>query len=180
MTVKVKPAPAPAGPQERPSLLLPGQWEKLQAQRASSRFLLPVGTSWVERDVLGIADEINARWPNLRVASCSCGHCVIRGHAPHAVLEHCRDGQTRPVMQFVHFTREIIDRLHAMHTSQRPYEQHAAHNEAVRKELKRQAEEQRAEDLAPAVAALESSKTTYRHGGVRYTPGGPERYRKAE
>lgn len=153
------------------SLLLPGQWEQEQLRTASAGFLLPVGTSWVQRDVLGIADEINARWPNLRVASCGCGHCVERGHAPHAVLEYCRDGVTRPVFTFVRFGRDVIDRLHQIHVSQNPQAQHEAHNEAVRKELKRKADEKMDEGLEIIESALRSRKQDWRGpDGLRTDP----------
>lgn len=174
---KVKRAPKTSSVSQRTGLLLPGDWERLQAQAASSKFLLPVGTHWVERDVFGIADEINARWPNLRVASCGCGHCITRGHAPHAVLEHCKDGQTRPVFEFTRFGRDIIDRLHAMHTSQDPLAQHEAHNLKVRAELEAKQAEKRAADLEVAEDALRSTKINYRHDGVEYTPHGPRKIR---
>lgn len=153
------------------SLLLPGQWQEEHLRQASSGFMLPVGTSWVQRDVLGIADEINARWPNLRVASCACGHCISRGHAPHAVLEHCRDGVTRSVFTFTRFDRDVIDRLHQIHVSQDPQAQHVAHNEAIRKELKRKADERQDEALEIVEAALRSTKFDWRGpGGFRTDP----------
>lgn len=154
-------------------LLLPGQWEAERMRAASSGFLLPVGTAWVERDVLGIADEINARWPNLRVASCSCGQCIPRGHAPHAVLEHCRDGLTRPVFTFTRFSRDVIDRLHAIHVSQDPYAQHEAHNRKVRAEIERKQKEERDAALEEPIAALKSSKSSWRGSdGKVYSPHG--------
>jgi hypothetical protein len=144
------------------ALMLPGQWQEEQLRIASAGFMLPVGTAWVERDVLGIADEINARWPNLRVASCACGHCVERGHAPHAVLEYCRDGVTRPVFTFVQFNRDVIDRLHQIHVSNDPAAQHAAHNAALRKELKAKSDAVLDEGLEIVEAALRSPKQDWR------------------
>lgn len=170
MTMTDTRAPAP--------LLLPGDWEKIQAQKASSKFLLPVGTHWVEQDVYGIADEINARWPNLRVASCGCGHCIARGHAPHAVVEHCKDGVTRPVFTFVRFGRDVIDRLHQIHVSQDPQAQHEAHNAAVRKALKAKQDEARKAALEEPEAALRSSKSSWRGSdGKVYSPQGVRKVR---
>ena len=92
-------------------LLLPGQWEKLKAVEASRNFALPLGTHWIERDVFDITSEIQHRWPELRVASCSCGRCMYVGHYPHMVCEVAPDGSYAPVFGFSEFSREVIDRL---------------------------------------------------------------------
>lgn len=173
MSITVREGRRDAGAPRRESLLLPGQWEEDRLRAASSGFMLPVGTSWVERDILGIAEEVNRRWPNLRVASCSCGHCLARGHAPHAVLEHGRDGVTRPVFSFTRFSRDVIDRLHAIHISQNPAAAHAKHNADLRARLKAEADAARREALAEAEAALRSSKSTWKgSNGKTYTPWG--------
>lgn len=172
--IKVRPDRRNAGGPRKQELLLPGQWEKIQAREASSSFMLPVGCQWVQRDVLGIAEEVAARWPNLRVTSCSCGRCLPLGHSPHAVVEFCRDGRTRPVFGFTQFSRDVIDRLHAIHTSQNPHDAHLKHNAALRKALKAEAKAAKDADLEMAVAALESPKTTYTlPGGRKLGPGGP-------
>lgn len=147
----------------RQELLLPGEWERLEAVRAASQFILPVGTQWVQSDVLGIANEVAARWPNLAVASCSCGKdCLRQGHYPHVVLEHTRDGQTVPVFGVVRLTREVIHRLQAIHASQNPLAKHKEQNEQARREAKRQAAERQREDLEVLEAALRSHKVDWK------------------
>lgn len=154
-------------------LLLPGEWERMQAAAASSRFLVPAGTSWVERDVLGIANEVASRWPNLAVASCDCGHCLERNHYPHVVLEHCRDGVTRPVFGFTRMDRDVIHRLQAIHSSQDPQAKHEKIKEAARAEAKRQREEQQQEQLEVIESALRSPKVNWTGpGGAKTNPHG--------
>lgn len=155
------------------TLLLPGQWAQLQARKASSDFLLPVGTAWVSKDVLGISEEISRRWPSLRVASCDCGRCVAAGHEPHAVVEHCRDGVTRPVFGFRQFDRRVITRLHQIHASQDPLKEVQAKNEALRARFEKEAAEAKAAALEEPIAALSNSRTAWRGSdGKTYTPHG--------
>lgn len=141
------------------SLLLPGQWNGPQA--SAGDFLLPVGTDWVERDVLEIGMEVAERFPNLRVASCECGRCVEEGHFPHAVLELCKDGVTRPVFGFREFGRHIIDRLMEIHLSNDPERKLEEANRKARAEVKRQVDEQRREGLEVVRSALESHKVNW-------------------
>jgi len=143
-------------------LLLPGEWEQLQAISASSKFLVPVGTDWVEQDVLGIANEVSIRWPNLAVASCPCGHCLRKGHYPHVVMEHCRDGVTRPVFGFTRLDRRIIDRLKAIHASEDPQAKHEEVKRKARAEAKRKREEEQKEQLEIVEAALRSPKVHWK------------------
>lgn len=159
-----------AGTMEQ-KLLLPGEWERMQAIQASSKFLLPVGTSWVESDVLGIANEVHARWPNLQIASCQCGKCLERGHYPHVVLELTRDGRTEPVFGFTRLNRTVIHRLQAIHASQNPLAKHLEQNEATRAELKSQADQAQREQLEVIEAALKSPKHNWRGPrGMRTDP----------
>lgn len=152
-------------------LLLPGELEQIQAVRASSKFVRPVGTHWVENDVLGVAEEVNRRWPNLRVASCPCGHCLVRGHYPHMVMEHCRDGVTRPVFGATRLNRSIVHRLQAIHESQNPAAQHEELKARHRAEAKRQRDEAQRETLEVVEAALKSPKADWRGpGGFRTNP----------
>lgn len=152
-------------------LLLPGEYERLQAVRASSKFLRPVGTAWVESDVLGIANEVATRWPNLAIASCPCGHCLRRGHYPHVVMEHCRDGVTRPVFGFTRLDRDVIHRLQAIHASQDPAAKHEKLKERHRAEAKRQRDEAQREQLDVIEAALKSRKQDWRGpNGLRTRP----------
>lgn len=154
-------------------LLLPGEQDQIQAIRASSKFVQPVGTHWVEGDVLGVANEVARRWPNLAVASCPCGHCLRKGHYPHVIMEHCRDGVTRPVFGFTRLNRSIVDRLKAIHASNNPQAKHEDLKARHRAEAKRQRDEAQREQLEIAEAALKSSKTDWRGpNGLRTSPYG--------
>lgn len=167
ITVREKGSAAPI----EQKLLLPGEYERIEAIRASSKFLRPVGTSWVENDVLGIAEEVARRWPNLAIASCPCGHCLERGHYPHVVMEHCRDGVTRPVFGFTRLNREIVQRLQAIHTSQDVQAQHDRLKAAHRAEAKRKRDEAQRAQLEVVEAALRSPKHDWRGpDGLRTNP----------
>lgn len=153
------------------NLLLPGDWERVQAISASSKFILPVGTAWVERDVLGIANEVAARWPNLAIASCPCGRCLETGHYPHVVMEHCKDGQTRPVFGFTRMDRDVIHRLQAIHASQNPQAKHEQLKNKARAEAKKRRDDAQREQLEVIEAALRSPKYDWRGpGGIRTNP----------
>ena len=145
-------------PREQAKLLMPGEWERLHAVQASSGFLLPVGVHWVERDVLGIAQEVSRRWPNLRIASCNCGRCVEEGHHPHVVMELTRSGKTVPVFGFMRFGRHVIERLWAIHADQNPNAAAMEHNARQRRALKKKSQEVQAENLEVVEAALNSRK----------------------
>lgn len=170
-TVQVREGGAHAEAPMEQKLLLPGEWEKFQAVQASSKFLRPVGTAWVESDVLGISEEIARRWPSLRVASCPCGHCARRGHYPHVILEHCRDGVTRPVFGFMRFDRDIIHRLQAIHTSQDPAAKQEKFKAKYRADRAKARAEQQREDLEVIEAALRSPKLDWKGpNGLRTNP----------
>lgn len=159
-------------------LALPGDIERLQAIRASSKFVLPAGTHWVENDVLSISNEIASRWPNLRVASCPCNRCLIEGHYPHVILEHCKDGVTRPVFGFTRFSPDVVERLKAIHASEDPAAKHREINERKRTEERKRAEEAQREHLEVVEAALKSRKSDWRGpDGLRTDPyaKGPRR-----
>lgn len=152
-------------------LLLPGEYEKMQAIRASSHFILPVGTQWVQADVLGIANEVASRWPNLAIASCPCGKCKAHGHYPHVVLEHTRTGETVPVFGFMRLNRDVIHRLQAIHTSQDPLAKHKEQNELARAAAKAEADAAQKEQLEVIGAALRSAKHDWRGpNGMRTDP----------
>ncbi len=152
-------------------LLLPGQYEQLEAQRASSHFILPVGTQWVQADVLGIANEVAARWPNLAIASCPCGKCKERGHYPHVVLEHARDGSTAPVFGFMRLNRDVIHRLQAIHASQDPLAKHKEQNELARAAAKAEAAADQRARLEVVGGALRSGKYDWKGpDGLRTDP----------
>lgn len=152
-------------------LLLPGEYEAMQRAEAARHFVLPVGTDWVERDVFNVSDEINARWPNLRVASCSCGRCLTAGHYPHVVLEYCKDGQTRPVFGFTRFGPEIVQRLHHIANADDVRAAHEKHNAALERDRKRREAEAHAERMDVIHSALKSHKTTYTGpNGLRTSP----------
>lgn len=152
-------------------LLLPGDWERMEAVRASSKFILPVGTQWVEADVLGIANEVSTRWPNLQIASCQCGKCLAAGHYPHVVLEHTRNNQTVPVFGFVRLNRDVIHRLQAIHSSQDPLKKHLEQNEQTRAVLKKEADAAQKEQLEVIESALRSHKHDWKGpNGMRTDP----------
>lgn len=154
-------------------LLLPGEWERIQAVQASSKFILPVGTHWVEADVLGIANEVATRWPNLQIASCQCGKCLDRGHYPHVVLEHTKTGRTEPVFGFIKLNRDVIHRLQAIHASQDPLAKHREQNEQTHALLKKEADEKQKENLAVIEAALRNPKYNWKGpNGMRTDPYG--------
>lgn len=162
-----------AGAPQRNPLAIPGQWQAQELRQASQGFLLPVGTSWVQRDVLGVAEEVHRLWPNLRVASCGCGHCLVRGHYPHVVLEACADNVTRPVFGVQRLTAEVIDRLHAIHSDQNPAAAHVRHNEVLRKRFQAEADAARQEALEEPIAALKDTRSTWRgSNGKVYSPQG--------
>lgn len=138
-------------------LLLPGDWST-QQMATGGGLIEPVGTHWVERDVLGVAEEVAQRWPNLRVASCDCGCCLSQGHYPHVVVEMCKDGKTRPVFGFTKFGRHIIERLAQIHVSNQSNEQMEKQNEKVREDLKKKTDEKRRADLEVVESALKSHK----------------------
>jgi len=143
-------------------LLLPGQYERLEAQRASSHFILPVGTQWVQADVLGIANEVASRWPNLAIASCPCGKCKAAGHYPHVVLEHARDGSTAPVFGFMRLNGDVIHRLQAIHASEDPLAKHKEQNELAHAAAKAEAAAAQRERLEVVRAALSSPKLDWK------------------
>lgn len=150
-------------------LLLPGQHERLQSVERSRHFAIPVGTHWVERDVLYVSEEIARRWPNLLVVSCSCGQCGLQGHYPHMVMESCRDGETRPVFGFHEFGRHLIERLQAAHNENTEdlLERMHKENEKVRKAKRDKVRDQQREAAEVVGAALQSPKLKWRGpGGV--------------
>jgi len=146
------------------SLLLPGDWNPLQQGRPGG-LVEPVGTHWVERDVLGVAQEVAQRWPNLRVASCSCNRCHEQGHYPHVVVELCRDGKQRPVFGFSAFGRHIIERLEAIHVANEPDKQAEKANEQAKKAARKQTDDKRRADLEVIEAALRSPKIDWKGPG---------------
>ena len=169
--IKVREGADTAGGTMQQTLLLPGQWERIEAQRRSSQFILPVGTSWVQADVLGVANEVATRWPNLQIASCNCGKCLDRGHYPHVVLEHTRTGETVPVFGFLRLNRDVIHRLQAIHTSQDPLAKHKEQNELTRAALKAEADAAQKEQLEVVEAALRSPKHNWKGpNGMRTDP----------
>lgn len=168
--VQVREGGAHAEAPMKQDLLLPGEWERVQAISASSKFILPVGTAWVERDVLGIANEVSARWPNLAVASCPCGKCLSghTPHYPHVVMEHCKDGVTRPVFGFTRMDRDVIHRLQAIHASQDPQAKHEEVKAKARADAAKAREEAQREQLEIVEAALRSPKQDWRGpNGIR-------------
>ena len=155
------------------SLKLPGQnWESLTQVRDSDKFLIPVGTDFVERDVLGISEEVHrVTGGKCRVASCQCGKCLEKGHYPHVVLEKTRGGHTSPVFGFTNFGPHIVRRLREIHVSNNPNKKSMQNNQKIVAERKRKQDEARQEGLEIVRAALESHKLDWKGpNGIRTRP----------
>lgn len=156
-------------------LLLPGQDSQQKAVRASRDFIIPVGTHWVERDVLMVSEEINRRWPSLLVVSCGCGACDANGHYPHMVVESCEDGRTRPVLGFVEFGRHIIEQLSMAEQTESAdlLERMKRDNDLERARRKKASDEKIHEAAEVLGAALASSKQRWKGpNGVVTDPAG--------
>lgn len=151
------------------SLELPGQWDKFTPKTNEGSFLLPVGTHWVENDVLGVAEEVSrVTRGKCRVASCPCGHCVERGHFPHVVLELDKFGRTHPVFGSRSLGPHIVQRLREMHVSNEPNKKSMSQNAKERARRRRLAEERQAERLEVVSSALASHKFDWRGpNGIR-------------
>lgn len=163
-------------PQE---LLLPGREGSVQVKRNLSNFLIPVGTHWVERDVLFISEEISRRWPSAIVVSCNRNHpgeCAPVGHYPHMVMERLPDGRTLPVMGFERFEPDVIHRLQAIHVSQDPQATHEQINRRERK-ARHQRVQEHGRELAEIVgAALRSNSHSWKGpDGIAASPHGAVR-----
>ena len=145
------------------SLEVPGQWNEAQVLSRSSEFLLPAGTSWIKRDVLGVAEEVERMTGGkCRVASCSCGKCLQLGHFPHVVVELTKQGQTVPVFGSKELGPHIVQRLREIHVSNNPNKKSMKKNAKLRAEMKQKALEIQREKLAVVEAALRSHKFDYR------------------
>lgn len=152
------------------SLNLPGQdWDKLTEIKDTSKFLIPVGTDFVERDVLGISEEVyritNGR---CRVASCSCGKCLEKGHYPHVVVERGKSGRTYPVFGFTNFGPHILQRLRQIHVSNEPNKKSMKKNAQIYESRKQIARDKQTEKLEVIESALRSHKFDWRGpNGIR-------------
>lgn len=145
------------------SLALPGDMGNLTAQKNESEFLIPVGTHWVERDVLGISEQVyQVTGGKCRVASCNCGRCLDKGHFPHVVLELGKDGRTHPVFGFTRFGPHVVQRIREIHISQNPNKKAMESNRQKREELKRKSQDIQQEKLEIVEAALKSTKFDWR------------------
>lgn len=153
------------------SLHLPGQWDGLTSRTNGGSFLLPVGTHWVERDVLGIAEEVyKVTRGKCRVASCNCGRCLSRGHFPHVVLELDKYGETHPVFGARSLGPHIVQRLREMHVSNNPNKRAMEANERERQRRRNVSEAANQEKLEVVRSALSSHKFDWRGpDGIRTT-----------
>lgn len=154
------------------SLELPGQWDTFTPKRSEGAFVLPVGTHWVEQDVLGVAEEVHRiTRGKCRLASCTCGHCLRRGHFPHVVLELDKYGRTNPVFGSRSLGPHIVQRLREMHVSNNPNKKAMKENEKEYNRRKKLAEEVQAEKLEVVQSALNSHKFDWRGpDGMRTKP----------
>lgn len=150
------------------SLELPGDWDGVQS-KVTSEFVLPVGTHWVERDVLGVSEEIEAMTGGqCRVASCQCGKCELEGHFPHVVVEHGRRGGTFPVFGFHKFGPHVIQRMQEIHVSNNPNKKAMEANKKRRQEIEAQAEAIQREKLDIVHSALSSTRFDWKGpNGIR-------------
>lgn len=145
------------------SLKLPGDWNKVQANTNASEFVLPVGTHWVARDVMGISEEVERiSGGRCRVASCQCGRCPSEGHFPHVVVERSRGGGTHPVFGFSSFGPHVIQRLREIHVGQNHHAKSMEENQRLRQQLKKRADDVQQEKLEVVAAALASHKHDWR------------------
>ena len=125
---------------------------------ASGAFLLPSGGKWVERDVLDIAGEIQARWPNLRLASCNCGKCAQEGHYPFVVLHLDKTGAQVPVIGATTLDRRLIEAIAEMHASNVSYRKMKRREEQRKRAITKAREERREEAREIVRSALSSPK----------------------
>lgn len=141
-------------------LIMPGQEARQRVQAGAGDFLIPVGTHWVERDVLRVSEEVSRRWPNLAVVSCQCGRCGELGHYPHMVVEQLPTGESTPVLGFMQFSREVIEQLSMAEQAESAdlLERMRKEKEATLRERQRKATEARDEAKAVLVSALRSNK----------------------
>jgi hypothetical protein len=70
----------------------------------------------VEQDVLGIVEEVTARWPHLRVQYLPPERFTEVTDAPYQVVEQLPDGRDVLVCQVWTLDRRLIDQLHAADT----------------------------------------------------------------
>lgn len=138
---------------------------------AARSMTLPVGGHFVEKDVLDLAEEVAARFPNLRIASCDCNRCAERGHFPHVVVEMTRDGQQRPVLGFYEFGRHVIDMIHKAHISNLSLRDLEDKEGRARQAKKKEAREELEANLEVVEAALKSPKIEWTGpNGVKTDP----------
>lgn len=167
--VTVRGGRANTSPLANQSLDLPGDWNKVQANKNTAEFMLPVGTDWVARDVLGVSEEVSrVTQGKCRVASCQCGRCLDKGHFPHVVVEKGKSGRVYPVFGFTHFGPHVIQRVQEIHVSQNPNKKSMENNKKVLEANKAKARELQTERLEVVHSALSSSKFDWRGpNGIR-------------
>lgn len=151
------------------NLAIPGDWDSLRLSSKASEFLTPVGTHWVERDVLGVAEEVyKITDGKCRVASCQCGKCLEKGHFPHVVVELGKDGRTHPVFGFTRFGPHVTQRIREIHISQNPNKKSMENNRKIHEARKQKARDLQTERLEIVEAALKSHKFDWRGpNGIR-------------
>lgn len=142
------------------SLQVPGQWDTFKPRTNEGSFLLPVGTDWVENDVLGVAEEVSrVTRGKCRVASCTSGHdCMRLGHFPHVVVELDKFGRTHPIFGSTTLGSHIVQRLREMHVSNNPNAKSVENNDRLRRQRRNAVREAQAEKLEIVSAALASHK----------------------
>ena len=121
----------------------------------------------VERDVLGIVQEINEQFPNLRVQFLDPDKFPELTDAPYQIIEKCPDGVDRLVCQVWKLDHRLIDRLHKADTYRLTRKmdlefQLEEHNAKVREEEKKKSKE-KSDAITEMVAdVIGSPKDTYK------------------
>lgn len=161
------------------SLDMPGTaegWLDVQSDQRDDRrrnpgsLLVPDGAGWVAHDTLGVAEEVAARWPNLRIAQCEqrCRDCAAQGHYPYVVIELTRSGRSVVVLGLERLDRSVIDTLWSISEAAGDQQKLAdEHNARVREAIARRRDESRRARLEVVESALRSRKKRWRGpGGV--------------
>lgn len=97
----------------------------------------------VERDVLGIVEQIQEYDPNLYVQFCDPDRAEI-GDAPYRIMEHCRDGIDRVVFYAWRLDGSVLDRIRLADTQRiHVIENLEKKNAAAKKEMLRRYQDKR-------------------------------------
>lgn len=136
-----------------------------------NRFIVMNG-ALIEKDVLGIAAEVNRRWPNLRVQYLDPNAGYGIPEAPYQIIETCKDGVDRPVFQVWELNGEVLTKLEAINTHQVDLDAVIERsNRQAKRAQERAAADERMDSHEKAAAVIRSPKDTYKlnHDGKKIT-----------